>query len=122
MCEYLAQTRRRLLEQGVLTSPFDRADASQHPHLKDIAPWHSRPPDKYRYPRELFSADTPTTGRDTRAATAATTAGRLAGPPPRGHRGSHPAELDREPRSCPIPTIETPGPSREYSLAPNHRT
>ncbi|CAF4874636.1 unnamed protein product [Pieris macdunnoughi] len=82
---------------------FDRADASQHPHLKDIAPWHSRPPDKYRYPRELFSADTPTTGRDTRAATAATTAGRLAGPP-RGHRGSHPAELDREPRSCPTPT------------------
>ncbi|CAF4918888.1 unnamed protein product [Pieris macdunnoughi] len=61
---------------------FDRADASQHPHLKDIAPWHSRPPDKYRYLRELFSADTTNTGRDARAATAATTAGRLAGPPP----------------------------------------
>ncbi|CAF4828179.1 unnamed protein product [Pieris macdunnoughi] len=40
---------------------------------------------------------------------------------PRGHRGSHPAELDREPRSCPKSTIKTPGPRRQYSLAPNHR-
>lgn len=61
---------------------FDRADGSQHPHLQNIAPWHSRPPDRLRYPRELLSADADTTGHDTRAAAAASTAGRLAGPPP----------------------------------------
>ncbi|CAF4790479.1 unnamed protein product [Pieris macdunnoughi] len=39
-----------------------------------------RPPDRLRYPRELFSAGTD----NTRAGTAAVTAGRLVGPPPLG--------------------------------------
>ncbi|KAJ8724200.1 hypothetical protein PYW07_008180 [Mythimna separata] len=33
---------------------FARADASAWPHVKQIAPWHARPPDAKRFPRDLL--------------------------------------------------------------------
>ena len=34
------------------SNAFSRADVSDHLHLQDIAPWHSRPPDICRLPRD----------------------------------------------------------------------
>ena len=39
------------------TSMFARADASAWPHIKHIAPCHTRPPDRRRLPRDLIVAD-----------------------------------------------------------------
>ncbi|CAH2207659.1 jg5582 [Pararge aegeria aegeria] len=36
---------------------FARADASAHPHIRSIAPWHSRPPDRRAFPRDLLPSD-----------------------------------------------------------------
>ena len=35
---------------------FNRADVSDHPHIRDIAPWHTRPPDapKRNLPRDIL--------------------------------------------------------------------
>ncbi|XP_075990226.1 uncharacterized protein LOC142985867 [Anticarsia gemmatalis] len=36
-------------------SMFARADASNLAHIRDIAPWHARPPDLKRLPRDLLA-------------------------------------------------------------------
>ncbi|KAJ8703943.1 hypothetical protein PYW07_013237 [Mythimna separata] len=37
------------------TGMFARADASAWPHVKHLAPWHARPPDARRLPRDLVA-------------------------------------------------------------------
>ena len=34
---------------------FSRADISDHLHLQNIAPWHTRPPDRKRLPRDILT-------------------------------------------------------------------
>lgn len=36
---------------------FERADVSEHPHIREIAPHHARPPDRKRYSRDLVPTD-----------------------------------------------------------------
>ena len=36
------------------SNAFRRADTSDHLHLRSIAPWHTRPPDVRRLPRDLL--------------------------------------------------------------------
>ncbi|CAF4771261.1 unnamed protein product [Pieris macdunnoughi] len=88
---------------------LDRADASQHPHLQNIAPCHSGPPDCHRYPRELqLSAGANNSGLDTRAAIAASTAGPSSGVSGGLTRWS----VAREPRVWPLPMTTTLRPER----------
>ena len=35
---------------------FSRADVSDHLHLQSIAPWHTRPPDRKRLPRDILTS------------------------------------------------------------------